>query len=94
LFIFTIQRYIILLRGKPLESTEHLSSKQVESYKRRTLVPGELLNVSRHLAECKMCRQLLSGDEGAASAFISLRNEFRSEALAQPTHLRYEQLAA
>ena len=77
-----------------MESTEHLSSKQVESYKRRTLVPGELLNVSRHLAECKMCRQLLSGDEGAASAFISLRNEFRSEALAQPTHLRYEQLAA
>jgi hypothetical protein len=42
-----------------MEEVEHLSERQIEQYRARTLAPGEFIRIARHLAACDDCQQEL-----------------------------------
>jgi hypothetical protein len=49
----------------------HLTERQVEEYRRRSLPPGELLEVDDHLAGCLDCRLRLAAGEPLSGAFAA-----------------------
>src|SRR5690349_9183635 len=65
----------------------HLNYDQLESYRRRTLLPDALLEADRHLAQCEQCRAKLPG-AGAARHMSAL-----IAATGSP-HLSFEDLEA
>jgi predicted anti-sigma-YlaC factor YlaD len=74
--------------------SEHLSAQHIQRFRERLMSPAELLTADDHLAACEACRQLLTQTEQAQTIFTSLRAELRTEAISEPDHLAYEQLAA
>lgn len=71
--------------------TEHLSSAQVENYRRRKLAPAELLGVDDHLAECAECRRLV--ESALDSDAVALYAELAADA-AVGTHPSFDESAA
>lgn len=51
----------------------HLTDRQIEDYRRRSLSPGELLEVDDHLAGCPDCRLLMAEGEPLSEAFAAWR---------------------
>ncbi len=51
--------------------TSHLSERQIEDYRRRSLDPAELLTVDDHIAGCGECRQRLAAGERLSGAFAA-----------------------
>jgi anti-sigma factor RsiW len=72
---------------------QHLSGQQIESWRRKTVPPAELLAIDDHLAACEACRSLLLAPEPQA-AFAGLRAEMRAAAREESEHLASELLAA
>ena len=70
--------------------SEHLSFEQVQSYKRRVMLPSELLAASDHIAACEVCRQQLSSGDQLQTGIIYLRENLQAE---ESSHLSYDQLA-
>src|SRR5579863_9695215 len=64
---------------------EHLTTAQLDAYRRRTLAPADLLAVDRHLSACDECREELA--QPGAMAWRVLESSLRSK------HLTHEQLA-
>jgi anti-sigma factor RsiW len=71
--------------------TEHLSSAQIVDYRRRTLMPAELLVVDDHLAECAECRRLI--ESTLNNDVAGLYADLTAKAAAGP-HLSFDQSAA
>jgi predicted anti-sigma-YlaC factor YlaD len=72
--------------------SEHLTTDQLEGYRRRALAAAELLAVDDHLAACEECRRRLGGP-AEVTAFHSLRTAFES-AESEAPHPDFEQLTA
>lgn len=71
----------------------HLSTQQVEQYRRRELAPAELLDAGDHLVVCEACRLKIADAERLEHTLSALREDFRQEARQEQEHLTYEQLS-
>jgi hypothetical protein len=47
---------------------EHLSAEQIARYRKRTIAPGELLQVDDHFSQCAECRERLAASEELGAA--------------------------
>ena len=74
--------------------SQHLSTQNVDRYRKLLMSPAELLAVDDHLAECETCCRMLGDPQQLESAFSRVRSELRATAGAKPEHLSYEQMAA
>lgn len=72
--------------------SEHLTTQQIENFTAHRLTTDELVTVSRHLAMCSDCRQLVNARTRTWQRVASLQSSFRTEG--NSAHLSYEQLAA
>ena len=63
--------------------SEHLTNRQIEGYRQRTLEPAELLALDDHLAECAACRRQMREATGARSTVLALQANLH-DAAAQP----------
>ncbi len=70
-----------------MKKAEHLSEDQFHRYRHRTLAPGELLEVDRHIAQCETCLARLWRESDAIPPLQGLRNQLSE-------HLNYEQIVA
>ena len=71
--------------------TEHLSTRQVEGYRDRSLSAAELLSACDHVAGCESCASRLAADVPVGPRVELLRADI--EAGREPRHLSYEELA-
>lgn len=60
----------------------HLTTQQLEAYRRRTLEPAELLALDDHLAECAACRRRLREVIPARAALLALQTNLENAASA------------
>jgi anti-sigma factor RsiW len=68
--------------------SKHLSREQLEKYNGRELLPGELIAVDTHLANCEDCRRDLAVIASPVDSMFSAIHRAASE------HLTYEQMDA
>ena len=66
----------------------HVTAEQIGQYRAKSLPPGELPAVDRHLAHCEECRSRLADDAEVSK----LLNGLAAIAKA-PEHLSYDQMA-
>lgn len=71
----------------------HLSSEQIESYRKRSMSAAELLTASDHIATCGDCQRLLCEPGQLQAALATLRSGISVEPF-ESTHISYEQLEA
>lgn len=69
--------------------SEHLTERQVNNYRERTISPAELIVLDRHVAACARCRSTLNLTP-PETQIRALAEELNSES----EHISYEQLAA
>lgn len=67
----------------------HLSAKEVEKYRKRELLPADLLAFDLHLSQCADCRKQLPGSNLALAVMADMRM-----AASAARHLSYEQMTA
>jgi len=70
--------------------SEHVSSDEIERYKRRLISSEELMALDAHLASCESCRLLLLEPARVESSIELMRGDFAPSR----SHLGYDQLAA
>src|SRR5262245_998329 len=73
---------------------EHLSSEQIEGYRRRDLAPAQVLALDNHLSACADCREKLRETQQADSTFRAMQSTLQATAQAPAEHLSFEALEA
>ncbi|MFH1573657.1 MAG: hypothetical protein ABIG68_06710 [Acidobacteriota bacterium] len=73
---------------------EHLTSTQLERFRRRVMAPAELIAADKHLAGCLLCRDAAWREEPGTASVDSLQAALCGAKTGGPAHLSYEQLAA
>jgi hypothetical protein len=63
--------------------TEHLSENDIQRYRQRTLPPKEMIVVTRHIAECPVCRRELFDEKQLQASFESLKANLLAAAKAE-----------
>ena len=66
------------------EVSEHLTTQQLEGYRRRTLEPAELLALGDHLMLCAACRRQLREAIPARETILALQTNLRNAASTPP----------
>ena len=74
-----------------MEQDEHLSLRQIEQYRERTLAPGEFIRVARHLAVCDACYQRFHEVASLPEHLSPLTLETEAEERAESFHLNYDE---
>src|SRR6059058_3244448 len=73
---------------------EHLSLQDLERYRRRKMLPEELLATNDHLATCDMCYERFGGDGQLEAAYKLAREFLKADDEMEHNHLLYEQKVA
>lgn len=73
------------------EQGEHLSLRQIEQYRERTLAPGEFIKVARHLAVCDACYERFREFAPLPEQLSPLTLETEADERAEPFHLNYDE---
>ncbi len=76
-----------------MNTSEHLSERDLDGYLRRAIPSRELLVSDDHLARCDSCYARLQQRQEAKGVIVAATAAF-NEALTTPEHPTYEQLAA
>ncbi len=71
----------------------HLSNKDIEGYRRRTVPPDRLLEISDHLCECEACFKLIDDPERVQAVSAKIKGALEPPAPSWPEHLNDLQLA-
>ncbi|MCP9494825.1 MAG: zf-HC2 domain-containing protein [Pyrinomonadaceae bacterium MAG19_C2-C3] len=69
----------------------HLSLRQLEQYQARTLAPGELIPVARHLAVCDVCHERFTALAPVPEVIAPLTLEDDALSVEEDFHLDYEE---
>ncbi|MEW6736020.1 MAG: zf-HC2 domain-containing protein [Acidobacteriota bacterium] len=73
--------------------SQHLTSKEIENYRKHKLSSEDLLLIDDHTAICQSCRDKLCDEENATASFRSLQMSFTTPNEVEAVHLSYRQLA-
>jgi hypothetical protein len=74
--------------------SEHLSEQILDSYRKRTISPADLISTDDHLAGCEVCHRRVMGPASEEEGWVSLPVELSPNDDVEIDHLSYEQLAA
>ncbi len=68
--------------------SRHVTTEQIAQYRAKSMAPGELLALDRHIAQCEECRNQLADTASVSKLFAGL-----AETTNTPEHLSYDQMA-
>lgn len=69
--------------------TEHISAREIDAYRHRTLGGEEVVAVAEHLRDCGACRARAGSDDALGAAFAGLHDTLVAAAAGE-VHLGYE----